>query len=155
MYRYRKITEFGFRRMWRLNYADLGGCVIHLGWGPSPTRQLEVDFWHAKTLRKTNLFAGKGLISGWPASLKNVYYEFSIKFCTGICALYRSHNNLSFFLLKGNNVGFIKCPDGGRCKNGQTCCYVASHRRYGCCDTPRAVCCTGKLDGMCCSHGFR
>ncbi|CAH3187857.1 unnamed protein product, partial [Porites lobata] len=54
-----------------------------------------------------------------------------------------------------NNVGFIKCPDGGRCKNGQTCCYLASHRLYSCCHKPRAVCCTGKMDGRCCSHGFR
>ncbi|XP_073250891.1 granulin-like isoform X5 [Porites lutea] len=55
----------------------------------------------------------------------------------------------------GNNVGFIKCPDGGLCGNGQTCCYLASHRSYGCCDKPRAVCCRGKLDGMCCSRGYR
>ncbi|CAH3015720.1 unnamed protein product [Porites evermanni] len=55
----------------------------------------------------------------------------------------------------GNNVGFIKCPDGGLCGNRQTCCYLASHRSYGCCDKPRAVCCRGKMDGRCCSHGYR
>ena len=121
--------------------------LLHVNW--------KWTFGMQRHLGKQICSQGKGLISGWPASLKNVYYEFSIKFCTGICALYRSHNNLSFFLLKGNNVGFIKCPDGGRCKNGQTCCYLASHRSYGCCDKPRAVCCRGKMDGMCCSHGYR
>ena len=155
MYRYRKITEFGFRRMWRLNYADLGGCVIHLGWGPSPTRELEVDFWHAKTLRKTNLFAGKRPHFRLTCvAQKRLLWVFDQVLYWHLCIISISQQSL-FFLLKGNNVGFIKCPDGGRCKNGQTCCYLASHRRYGCCDTPRAVCCTGKLDGMCCSHGFR
>ena len=155
MYRYRKITEFGFLGMWRLNYADLGGCVIHLGWGPSPTRQPEVDFLHAKTLRKTNLFAGKrSHFRLTCVAQKRLLWVFDqVLYC--ICAFYRSHNNLSFLLPKGNNVGFIKCPDGGLCGNGQTCCYLASHRSYGCCDKPRAVCCRGKMDGRCCSHGYR
>ena len=156
MYRYRKITEFGFRGMWRLNYADLGGCVIHLGWGPSPTRQPEVDFLHAETPRKTNLFAGKrSHFRLTCVAQKRLLWVFDQVLYWHLCIISIAQQSL-FFLPKGNNVGcYNKCPDGTLCAGDQTCCYIARKRSYGCCDLPRAVCCTGKMDGSCCARGHK
>ncbi|XP_073250888.1 uncharacterized protein [Porites lutea] len=55
----------------------------------------------------------------------------------------------------GSNAGYIRCPDRRRCHDGQTCCYHASAGRYDCCYHPQAVCCTGRMDGICCRRGFR
>ena len=113
----------------------------------------------AKTPRKTNVFASrhflrkKDLISGWPASLKDVYYEFSIKFCTGICTFHLTINCL--FFPKGSNAGFIRCRDGRRCEDRKTCCYYARLRRYACCNSPFANCCHGSMDGKCCPYFYR
>ena len=43
------------------------------------------------------------------------------------------------------------CPDGGKCKDNQTCCKLATGG-YGCCPYPNAMCCS---DGKhCCPNGY-
>ena len=113
-------------------------------------------FCMQKTLRKTNLFAGKKAHFRLTCvAQKRLLWVFDQVLYWHLCIISISQQSLFFFSPKGNNVGYIKCPDGGLCGNRQTCCYLASHRSYGCCDKPRAVCCRGKLEGMCCSHGYR
>ena len=48
--------------------------------------------------------------------------------------------------------GDIKCPDGGECPKGDTCCPTTAGA-YGCCPDPNAVCCS---DGKhCCPEGYQ
>ena len=45
----------------------------------------------------------------------------------------------------------IVCPDGGTCKDGQTCCSEGGGS-YGCCPNPGAVCCSDMTH--CCPEGY-
>ncbi|KAG0444110.1 hypothetical protein HPB47_014159, partial [Ixodes persulcatus] len=49
-------------------------------------------------------------------------------------------------------VEIVRCPGGGYCQDGQTCCLV-SGGHYGCCPYPHAVCCSDLAS--CCPEGYR
>ena len=51
-----------------------------------------------------------------------------------------------------DSSGDIKCPDGGKCPNGDTCCLTATGD-YGCCPDPNAVCCSDEKH--CCPQGYQ
>ena len=46
----------------------------------------------------------------------------------------------------------VKCPDGGECPNGNTCCETNAGS-YGCCPDPNAVCCSDHKH--CCPEGYQ
>nr|AJD81432.1 granulin epithelin precursor variant 1 [Pinctada fucata] len=47
----------------------------------------------------------------------------------------------------------VICPDGqSQCKDGSTCCKLASGQ-YGCCPIPKAVCCSDHVH--CCPHDYK
>ncbi|XP_020653649.3 progranulin isoform X1 [Pogona vitticeps] len=58
---------------------------------------------------------------------------------------------ISLAPVRARQVEDVKCDDKTSCKDGQTCCQLASGE-WGCCPFPQAVCCADRVH--CCPNGY-
>lgn len=63
-------------------------------------------------------------------------------------------SSLSLLAITPQAPARVRCPDGGTCADGQTCCLVdVTNGTYGCCPEPSAVCCSDHK--TCCPEGYQ